>query len=58
MKAVVYRRYGGPEVLAYRDVEMPAVGAGEVLVRGTVTSINAADYRTMRTPRREAVSTT
>ena len=33
MKAVIYRSYGGPEVLEYVDIPDPAAGAGEVLVR-------------------------
>lgn len=48
MKAIVYRRYGGPEVLEHRDVERPTAGEGQALVRVRATSINAADYRMMR----------
>lgn len=44
MKAVTYRRYGGPEVLEYRDVDPPTAGHGEVPVRVHATAINAADY--------------
>ena len=33
MKAIVQGRYGSPEVLEFRDIEEPAVGADDVLVR-------------------------
>lgn len=48
MKAMVYRRYGGPEVLELADVARPTPGDGEVLVKVHASSINAADYRMMR----------
>lgn len=48
MKAVVYERYGGPEVLQLREVEDPTPKPGQVRVRVRATSINAADYRSMR----------
>lgn len=48
MKAVVVRRYGGPEVIALEDVDIPVPGRGQVLVQVHATSINAADYRVMR----------
>lgn len=33
MKAIVQDRFGSPDVLAYRDIEPPAVGPNDVLVR-------------------------
>ena len=33
MKAIRYDRYGPPEVLELRDIDVPAVGDDEVLVR-------------------------
>jgi NADPH:quinone reductase-like Zn-dependent oxidoreductase len=33
MKAIRYHRYGPPDVLELADVEMPAVGDDEMLVR-------------------------
>ena len=48
MKAIRYDRYGPPEVLALRDVEMPAVGDDEVLVRVRAASVNPLDWHFMR----------
>lgn len=48
MKAILYRRYGGPEVLEYADADRPEIGDHEVLVRVHASSINAVDYRMMR----------
>jgi NADPH:quinone reductase-like Zn-dependent oxidoreductase len=39
MRAVVFARFGGPEVLQVAEVPVPAVGAGEVLVRVGAVSI-------------------
>ena len=64
MKAVVYDRYGPPDVLRVEDVPTPTPAAGEVLVRVAATSINLSDWETLagtpaysrigglRTPRR------
>jgi NADPH:quinone reductase-like Zn-dependent oxidoreductase len=43
MKAVRFHEVGGPEVLRYEDVEVPAPGAGEVRVRVAAAAFNAAD---------------
>ncbi|HEX5696737.1 MAG TPA: NAD(P)-dependent alcohol dehydrogenase, partial [Acidimicrobiia bacterium] len=40
MKAVVYDRYGPPEVLRLEEVPMPAPGARQVLVEVAATSVN------------------
>ncbi len=48
MKAIVYREYGGPEVLQLAELSEPRAGKGEVLIRVGASSINAADYRLMR----------
>jgi NADPH2:quinone reductase len=46
MKALVFDRFGGPEVLAYRDVRDPVPGPGEVRVRTHAIGLNFADvYR-------------
>lgn len=44
MKAVIQGRYGGPEILELQDVEQPAIGSDEVLVRVRAASVNAADW--------------
>lgn len=48
MRAVVADRYGGPEVLALRDVERPFAAPGEVLVAGAATNLQALDWRQLR----------
>ena len=48
MKAVVYDRYGPPEMLRIEDVPMPTPGPGQVLVRVAATSINLSDWETLR----------
>jgi NADPH:quinone reductase-like Zn-dependent oxidoreductase len=44
MKAVVYTRYGSPDVLRIADVETPAPKDGEVLVRVHAVSLNRSDW--------------
>jgi NADPH:quinone reductase-like Zn-dependent oxidoreductase len=43
MRAVVYDRYGPPEVLRLEDVERPLPNENEVLVRVHATSVNRTD---------------
>ncbi len=45
MKACVYHRYGGPEVVEVRDVPTPVPAPGEVLVRIIAATVSAADWR-------------
>jgi NADPH:quinone reductase-like Zn-dependent oxidoreductase len=47
MKAVVYDRYGPPEVLRIEEVSIPTPGAGQVLVRVAATSVNLSDWETL-----------
>ncbi len=47
MKALVYKRYGPPDVLELREVDKPAVGDDDVLVRVHATSVNPVDWHTM-----------
>jgi NADPH:quinone reductase-like Zn-dependent oxidoreductase len=48
MKAIVYRCYGSPDVLALEDVDRPAVADDEVLVRVRAASANPLDWHYMR----------
>ena len=48
MRAIVYREYGGPEVLQLAEMSEPRPVKGQVLIRVEGSSINAADYRLMR----------
>jgi len=41
LKAVLFRRFGGTEVLEWSDTETPKPKAGEILVRVQASSINA-----------------
>jgi len=48
MKAVVYTRYGPPDVLRLTDVEMPAPKDNEVLVKVHAVSLNGSDWEILR----------
>jgi NADPH:quinone reductase-like Zn-dependent oxidoreductase len=43
VKEAMRDRYGGPEVVSIREVDKPAPGEGEVLVRVEAASVNRAD---------------
>ncbi|PRY67421.1 NADPH:quinone reductase-like Zn-dependent oxidoreductase [Glaciihabitans tibetensis] len=45
MKRLQYHRYGGPDVLALRDVDTPKPGRGQVLVRVRAAAANAMDWK-------------
>jgi NADPH:quinone reductase-like Zn-dependent oxidoreductase len=45
MKAMVISKYGGPEVLEYKDLPDPVPGPGEMLVQVAATSINPFDIK-------------
>jgi len=48
IKAVIYDKSGSPDVLQLREVEKPFARDNEVLVNIVASSVNAADYRSMR----------
>jgi NADPH:quinone reductase-like Zn-dependent oxidoreductase len=48
MRAVLQERYGSPDVLRLAEVDMPAVAEDEVLVRVRAASVNAGDWRRVR----------
>jgi NADPH:quinone reductase len=48
LKAIQIDKFGGPEVLQYRDVEDPEPGEGEVLVEVARSGINFADTHATR----------
>ena len=44
VKAVVYDRYGLPDVLRVGDVPIPSPAAGQVRVKVAATSVNLSDW--------------
>lgn len=50
MKAIVYHRHGGPEVLEYADAPKPVPADNEVLIRVRAAALNPLDWRMMRAP--------
>ena len=48
MKAVVYDRYGPPDVLRVEDVPLPSPAAGQVRVKIAATSVNLSDWECLR----------
>jgi NADPH:quinone reductase-like Zn-dependent oxidoreductase len=47
VKAVVYDRYGGPDVLRMEDLPVPSPASGQVRVRVRATSLNLSDWESL-----------
>lgn len=45
MRAVVYREFGGPEVLTWGTAAVPEPGPGEIRVRVRAAGVNPVDYK-------------
>src|SRR2546427_3909860 len=58
MKAVVYDRYGPPDVLRLEDVERPVPKEDEVLVKIHATAVTRADCATREANRRSGLAVT
>lgn len=48
MKAIVLKKFGGPDSFELQDVAIPEVGIDELLVRVIATAINPLDYQIRR----------
>lgn len=47
MRTAYYERYGPPEVLEVREVDLPAVGEHDVLIRVKAVSLNRSDWEVL-----------
>ena len=48
MKAILFKEYGSPDVLQFKDVEKPVPGDNEVLIKVYAASANPLDWHSMR----------
>ncbi len=44
MQAIIYRRYGPPDVLEYEELDRPIPAPGEVLIQVRAASVNPYDW--------------
>ena len=45
MRAIVFDRYGGPEVLREAEMRAPVAASGQLLLRVAAVAVNPADYK-------------
>jgi len=45
MRAAVYEKYGPPEVLRIKDIDIPSIKEDEVLVKVHASTVTPLDYR-------------
>jgi NADPH:quinone reductase-like Zn-dependent oxidoreductase len=50
MQAIIYRRYGPPDVLEYEELDRPIPAPGEVLIQVRAASVNPYDWHFLRGP--------
>jgi NADPH:quinone reductase-like Zn-dependent oxidoreductase len=48
MQAIIYRRYGPPDVLEYKELDRPVPAPGEVLIQVRAASVNPYDWHFLR----------
>ena len=48
MKAIVFHRYGSPDVLELKEIDTPVARDDQVLVRVQAASVNPVDWHRMR----------
>ncbi len=48
MRAVIYTKYGSPDVLQLKEIPKPVPGDNEVLIRVHATTVNRTDYAKIR----------
>lgn len=48
MKAIVVEKFGGPEVLKVKNIEIPSIQENEVLIKTKAISVNFADIKTRK----------
>jgi NADPH:quinone reductase-like Zn-dependent oxidoreductase len=48
MKGIIYRRYGPPDVLEYKELDKPIPAQGEALIQVRAASVNPYDWHFLR----------